>query len=158
MRRGHITVVAVAALLVTGCENARERPKEVVGTILGAAGGAVAGAQFGRGTGRLVAVAVGTLAGAWIGTEIGRSLDRADRAHMERLTQSTLETQPSGTTTIWTNPDTDFETTVKPSPAFVDEQGRQCRPFQQTVTLKGDTELIQGLACREADGTWKIVG
>lgn len=150
-------MAAVLALALAGCENAQDRQKELIGKILGAAGGAVAGAQFGKGSGRLVAVAVGTLAGAWLGSEVGKSLDRADRAHLERFTQRALESQPPETTALWSNPDTDFETTILPSRVFTDNQGRQCRMFRQSLTLAGETEVINGIACREPDGSWKTV-
>jgi len=35
--------------------------------------------------------------------------------------------------------------------------GRQCREFQQTVTIAGRTERAYGTACRQADGSWEIV-
>lgn len=152
-----IAVLTVAAVVLAGCADMEQRPKQTIGTILGAAGGAVAGAQFGKGTGRLVATAIGTLAGAWIGSEAGQSLDRADQAHIQQLTQRSLETQKSNTTVLWTNPDHDVEATVTPKPVFTDTAGQTCREYQQTVTVGGKTELAYGTACREADGSWRII-
>ena len=35
--------------------------------------------------------------------------------------------------------------------------GRQCREFQQTVTIGGQTETAYGTACQQPDGAWEIV-
>jgi surface antigen len=35
--------------------------------------------------------------------------------------------------------------------------GAYCREFQQTVTIGGKTESAYGTACRQPDGTWKVV-
>ena len=39
----------------------------------------------------------------------------------------------------------------------VSESGRQCREFQQTVTVGGRTEQAYGTACLQPDGSWEIV-
>ena len=36
--------------------------------------------------------------------------------------------------------------------------GSQCREFQQTVMVDGRSEQIYGTACRQPDGTWKVIG
>lgn len=152
-----LAALALASIALAGCADFEGRPKQSIGTILGAAGGAVAGAQFGKGTGQLVATAIGTLAGAWIGSEAGKSLDRADQTHIQQMTQRSLESQKSNTTTLWTNPDHDVEATVTPKPAFTDGTGQSCREYQQSVTVGGRTEMAYGTACRQPDGSWKIV-
>lgn len=35
--------------------------------------------------------------------------------------------------------------------------GQYCREYQQTVTVGGRTERAHGIACRQPDGSWKIV-
>ena len=35
--------------------------------------------------------------------------------------------------------------------------GRQCREFQQTVTIGGNKEEAYGTACMQPDGTWQVV-
>jgi hypothetical protein len=45
-----------------------------------------------------------------------------------------------------------------PTVAPVGSTGRpECREFQQTITINGKTEKAYGTACRQADGTWRIV-
>ncbi|NOZ43133.1 MAG: hypothetical protein GXP02_08235 [Alphaproteobacteria bacterium] len=123
--------------------------KEGAGTLLGAIGGD-------GGTGSVIAVAAGTLAGAYIGQEIGKSLDRADRQAMQRQTQYSLESTPSGNVTVWQNPDSGNSGTITPQPAYTNKANQYCREYQQTVTVGGKTQTAYGTACRQPDGTWKI--
>ena len=99
----------------------------------------------------------GTLLGALVGSEVGRSLDKADKLAMGRTTQTTLESQPSGTTSTWSNPDSGNRGTVTPTSTYQAADGRYCREFNQTVTIGGQTEDAYGKACRQPDGTWQIV-
>lgn len=131
--------------------------KQNLGTLLGAVGGGLAGSQIGSGRGTLVAVGVGTLLGALVGSEIGKSLDNADRAAMAQTTSHALENSPSGQTSTWRNPDSGNYGTVTPQPAYQTASGQYCREFTQTVTVGGKTEEAFGTACRQPDGTWKIV-
>jgi surface antigen len=149
-----LTILTLAMVLLTACEGG---PKQQAGTLIGAAGGGLLGAQFGHGQGRLAAVALGTLAGALIGSEVGKSLDRADRAAIARSTQESLETSPSGHVTRWRNPDSGHYGSVTPEPAYRSSEGEFCREYQQTVTIGGKTEQAYGTACRQPDGSWKIV-
>jgi len=145
----------ILVLAVAGCSGMG--PKETGGTVIGGATGAVIGSQFGGGSGRLVGVAIGTLAGALIGGEIGRSLDARDRAEMERSTQSALESAPIDQRTEWRNPDTGHYGYTTPKRTYRTAEGRQCREYQQTVIIGGREEEAYGTACRQPDGTWKIV-
>jgi len=155
MRAKCIAALAVAALAVSACQDAGT--KQTVGTLLGAAGGAVAGSQIGSGSGQIVATAAGTLLGAWLGSEIGKSLDRADKLAMQQTTQQALESAPSGTSSSWRNPDSGHGGTVTPKPAYTNASNEVCRDFEQTVTIEGETQTAYGTACRQADGSWKII-
>jgi len=37
------------------------------------------------------------------------------------------------------------------------ESGSYCREFQQTVSIGGKNEQAYGVACRQPDGSWRIV-
>ncbi len=145
--------VIAASGLVSACTG----NKETGGLLVGGAAGAAAGSQFGKGTGRVAAGAAGALLGAIIGSQVGRSLDRADEMYMHRTQQNALETAPSGQTVQWVNPDSGHRGTVTPKPAYQAPSGQYCREFQQTVTVGGQTEQAYGTACRQPDGSWKIV-
>ena len=153
-----LIIPALAATLgLAACQNGQQQPdKQDFGTVLGGIAGAVIGAQFGHGKGQLVGVAAGALAGAYLGNQIGASLDKADKAAMERASD-TATTAPIGKTISWRNPDTGHAGTVTPTREGTAANGEYCREFQQTVTIGGETQKAYGTACRQPDGSWKIV-
>ena len=146
----------VLTLALSACAE-DQGAKQTGGTLIGAGLGALVGSQIGSGSGQLVAVAVGALAGAYVGGEVGKSLDRADRLAMERTSQGALETNRTGQASSWQNPDSGHGGTVTPTKTYQTASGANCREYQQTVTIDGKTERAHGRACRQSDGTWKIV-
>lgn len=151
-----IAMTAMLALSLAACETTGG-PKQTGGTLLGGIGGAIAGAQFGKGEGQIAAVAAGTLLGALLGSEVGRSLDKADIAYADQANQR-AQAAPIGQPIRWNNPQTGNSGTVTPVRDGTDASGAYCREFQQTVTIGGKTEQAYGTACRQPDGTWKVVG
>jgi surface antigen len=149
-----IVLLSLLALVVGGCASG---PKEGVGTLVGAGTGALLGAQVGSGTGRLVAVAIGTMAGALMGQGIGRSLDRADQLAMQQNAQYALEYTPTKSTTPWRNPDSGNSGSITPIETYQAAQGQYCREYVQTVYVGGEKQQAYGTACRQADGSWKII-
>jgi len=149
-------LIALLAVALSACEG-QQMNKESVGTVLGGIGGAVLGAQFGKGTGQLVGVAAGALAGAYLGNQIGTSLDKADRAQMEQASHKAA-TAPIGQQISWRNPDSGNSGTITPTREGTNTStGEYCREFQQTVTVGGKQEQAYGTACRQPDGSWRVV-
>lgn len=153
---GKAAVVVLAAGLLTACGE-DTGTKQTFGTLLGGVGGAVAGAQFGSGTGQLMAVAAGTLAGAFLGSEVGKSLDRADKQALSSATSNALENNASGRPASWRNPDSGNYGTVTPTKTYQQASGEYCREYQQTVVVGGESQKAYGTACRQPDGSWKVV-
>ena len=151
-----LVAVAIAALMLSACAESTGA-KQGLGTVMGAVVGGIAGSQVGEGRGQLVATGVGTLLGAFLGSEIGKSLDRADQLALQQTLQQSLEKAPKGTVSSWRNPDSGNAGTVTPVSTVQRADGTYCREFQQTVTVGGHTEEAYGTACRQADGSWKIV-
>lgn len=150
-----IIVVAATASILSACAGMGE--KETAGTVIGAGTGAVVGGQMGGGSGRLVGVAVGTLLGALLGGEIGRSMDRNDQIAAQQAYQQ-AQTAPIGQPITWENPDNGHYGSVTPvREGTHDQTGEYCREFQQTVTIGGRPEDAYGIACRQPDGSWRIV-
>ncbi|MGE5504900.1 MAG: RT0821/Lpp0805 family surface protein [Actinomycetota bacterium] len=148
--------LAVAASLLAACSQ-DTGVKQTGGAILGGIGGGLAGAQFGKGTGNLAATAIGTLLGAYLGSEVGKSLDRADQTAMNKATD-TAHTAPVGQSISWNNPDSGHSGTVTPVRDGTDKAtGAYCREYQTTVNVGGKTEQAYGTACRQPDGSWKVV-
>lgn len=158
-----IAGVAAAGLLLAtaGCatdEFGRTTiDKRAAGTAVGAVAGGAIGSTIGAGSGNTVAIVAGSLIGALIGGEYGRLLDEQDRQLASRAAQDALERYPSGSNATWTNPDTGASGVVSPQPPFRDDRGQICREYTQTVTIDGRGETVRGVACRNPDGTWRIV-
>jgi surface antigen len=127
------------------------------GALIGAAAGGLVGSQFGSGQGKGVATLLGVLAGGVAGSQIGASLDRADRDRLHRTTETALETGAPGQPLPWRNPENGNHGTVTPAGYYQTAGGQYCREFQQTVVVGGQQQQAYGKACREPDGTWKMV-
>ena len=152
------TIVLSAPFAVTAeCKNSSGSGNEVVGTLLGAALGGLVGSQIGGGSGNKIAIGAGVLAGGLFGNNIGRSLDCRDMEYHDDTAQSALETHRTGSTSQWTNPDTGHSGTVTPVETYQRADGVYCRDFEQTISVEGETELAQGTACRQDDGTWQVL-
>ena len=125
--------------------------RELIGQIVGGATGGLVGSQIGDGSGRLVAVAAGTVIGMIVGGEIGRSMDRTDKLCVDQA----LEAAPDGTRIRWN--DNDRQYTVTPQNTQQNADGQYCREYQTETQVGGKTQQMYGRACRQPDGSWKIV-
>jgi surface antigen len=147
--------IAMTALVLTGCAQGAG-PKQGVGTVAGAVGGAAIGSQFGRGTGNIAAIAAGTLIGAFLGSEVGKSLDNADRAAIDQA-NARAYSAPVGERIAWNNPQSGNSGYVVPMREGTSANGAYCREFQNTIIVGGRQEQAYGTACRQPDGSWKVV-
>lgn len=148
-----IAVVALAAWVFTGCETVHGNPKTAIGGLGGAAvGGLIAAAAGGGGS----AIAASVIGGALVGGLAGNLLDARDKRMANEAAQRALETAPSGKPVAWNNPDSGHSGTVTPVRTF-ESNGSYCREYQQTVTIGGRPENSFGTACRQPDGSWRIV-
>jgi surface antigen len=152
-----IVLVCFVTLGITSCQTAGSGQKQGVGTLLGSVVGAVVGAQVGKGSGRVAAGAAGALLGAFLGNQVGLSLDRADQLALQSSTNNALETGLSGAAVSWRNPDSGNFGSVTPKPSYKANTGQYCREFIQSITVGSKTEEAFGIACRQVDGSWKLV-
>jgi surface antigen len=150
-----LVAAALAALVLVGCDTGMGT-KQTVGALGGAVGGGLLGSQFGSGSGQLIMTGVGTILGAWVGSEIGRSLDNADAAAAHAASQKAFETAPTGSTTTWRNPDSGNYGTITPTNTY-QQNGSYCREYTQTIYVQGRAETARGTACRNGDGSWRVV-
>lgn len=131
--------------------------KRNAGAVAGAVGGALLGRTVGKGSGKTAAIAIGTLLGAGLGASIGQSLDAADLNLHERTSQRALETASPGQALPWSNPETGASGSITPNNYYKTASGQYCREYTQTINVGGRTEEGVGTACRQPDGSWKIV-
>jgi surface antigen len=156
LKHTRILPLLLSAALLAACQTDAGN-KEVGGTLLGATLGGLIGSQVGDGDGQLVAVAIGVLGGAFLGNQVGQTLDKTDILYAERNATNALETNQVGTASTWRNPDSGHSGTFTPTRTYQTALGENCRDYEQTVFIDGKTETATGRACRNTDGTWKIV-
>lgn len=148
-----IVFAVIVALTLAGCETT-PGPKATIGGLGGAAaGGLLAAAARGGPAG----IAAGVILGGLVGGAIGDRLDAADRREAERAAQRALETAPSGSSVAWRNPDSGHYGNVTPVRTYQNRTGQYCREYQQTVIIGGSKNEAYGTACRQSDGSWKIM-
>ncbi len=150
--RGALVSAILLTFLLLGCESTG--PKTAVGGLGGAtAGGLLAAALGGKGPG----IAAGVILGGLIGGTIGDRLDAADREKANAAAAHALEAVPAGQSVAWRNPDSGNTGAVTPVRTYQTSTGQYCREYTQTITIGGEKHKSYGTACREPDGSWKIV-
>ncbi len=145
--------IAIIAIFISACASPGSRGEnEQSGMVIGAILGGVLGSKVGKGHGQTAAIIAGTLIGSSIGGNVGKSMDDTDRLK----TAHTLETVRTGVPSRWVNPDTRNQYTVTPTRTYTASAG-PCREYTVDGKIGGRTEKIVGTACRQADGSWKVV-
>lgn len=146
--------LSLAVLIaVAGCQGAG--PRAQMGGLGGAAaGGLLAASGHHPSTEGIIA---GVLLGGLIGSAIGDQLDHQDRQQAQRAAYRALENSRSGDAIAWKNPDSGHYGSVTPTRTYQRNAGEYCREYQQSITIGGQVHQGYGTACRQPDGTWKIV-
>jgi surface antigen len=137
-------------------------PDVAIGTGLGAVVGGVIGNQFGRGSGRTAATIGGVILGGIAGNAIAKDACRDDRhdAYYYNNTYYDAFDGDEGHEYGWRNPHTHNYGYVTPGSYYDDGYegyAGPCREFSQRVFIDGRPETAYGVACRQNDGTWRIV-
>lgn len=131
--------------------------KEAIGTVAGAILGGLLGSQVGKGSGKKAATVLGAVAGGYMGNRYGESLDCQDQQYHSQTAHEALEYQPAGRPSSWNNPDSGHSGSITPVRTWQRDDGQYCRDFTQSIVIDGKVEDGKGTACREDDGTWRIV-
>ena len=82
------------------------------------------------------------------------SLSGADTAQMNSAIQAALEFKKTGESDNWANAASTHRGTVTPTRTWRSDDGRDCRDYQQTVTVGEVTRVGYGSACRAGNGVW----
>ena len=145
--------MAFIVMFLSACANMDSRGQnEQAGMIIGGILGGVLGSNIGSGDGTTAAIIAGTMIGAAIGGNVGKSMDDTDRLKAAH----TFETVRTGVSSNWVNPDTGNQYTVTPTRTY-DAGTGPCREYTIDAKVGGKTEKLYGTACRQADGSWKVV-
>lgn len=149
MLKTFIPALAAAALLA-GCQSTKETSTEAPSIF----GGTINSQLTAGSNPKLAQSGTGTMVGAFIGKEA--KIQPADQPLAETAAKRAYAA-PVGERMTWNNPQTGNSGTITSTREGYNSTGTYCREYQQTVTTGRQTELIYGTACKQADGTWKIV-
>lgn len=167
MRKTAFTAAIIIALMA-GAASPAYADKTFWGTTIGAGLGGLLGNQFGRGDGRVAATGLGVAMGAIVGNSIGESLDNADLAASARASSSYIPYSYYSPTYYYepnyvAPPDIPTRTIYVPQPVYVTGgyvgapySNGYCREYTQTIQIGGQMQQIQGIACLQPDGTWRV--
>ena len=148
-------VFSMSVGLIVSCSPANtQNQNTVIGATTGAVIGGVAGSAIGAGTGQVVAIGAGAVAGALIGGAIGNSWDHSDYVQTVYVMEHTTHHHSHH----WRNKKSGAEYVVTPMSKSMKMKGySNCRKFTMTAVLNGKKQKVHGVACRQADGSWKTV-
>lgn len=125
---------------------------ELAGGIAGGVAGGALGSTIGHGSGKSAAIIGGTIIGSVLGSRVGRSMDEVDRMKLN----TALESTPTNQSYSWNNPDKRSSYSVTPTKTVVSD-GQPCRNFTTSANINGRYETVHGRACRDQNGSWKMV-
>ncbi len=101
----------------------------------------------------------GSLEGRQLGlNELKARLDQSDRAAAMQALELALSELGDGVTLVWRRPERELVGRIKPVSAFRDDHGRVCRHVVYSLALGTYQRQIEGVACRESDGSWSLSG
>ncbi|MCH9715822.1 MAG: glycine zipper 2TM domain-containing protein [Gammaproteobacteria bacterium] len=140
---------AICFTVLTGCIPVNN---EGAGMVAGGVAGGLLGNQIGSGSGQVAATATGAFIGAILGGRIGQYMDHQDQLEVQR----TLESTPTGKTVRWKNPDSGNQYRVTPTRTYYRNE-QACREYTTYASIGGKQEQIYGKACRQTDGSWRVM-
>ncbi len=182
-----LVLTACAAVALVGAANAQsyrcaDRGDQALSTIAGAVIGGVIGGQFGNdGDDRAIGAVAGALLGGAAGASVGqRGCDEQgyyqpgyDQGYYntsgygpgydgaydtdDSYYDDAFETAAPYQQVRWDDPRTGRYGYVQPADWYQDEYGNDCREFEQEIYIDGRRQVATGTACREPDGSWRIV-
>ncbi|HTM64147.1 MAG TPA: RT0821/Lpp0805 family surface protein [Gammaproteobacteria bacterium] len=149
-----ILLILISTLTLAACSTNTQKENTTAGAVAGAVLGGIAGSTIGSGTGQLVAIGVGAIAGGLLGGAIGSNMDSSDSEKMN----NTLEHNSVRKTSKWSNKSTGKQYTMTPMSHTMSYKGNDtCRKYYSTVTMDGKKQAINGIACKQKDGSWQAM-
>lgn len=88
--------------------------------------------------------------------ELRARLDQQDHIIALRALHLALTRVPDGGTFIWRKRSRSLKGVIKPTKAFRNAEGQVCRHLIYALALGRYSKQIEGIACRQEDGSWKL--
>ena len=162
-----LTAIAATAIALAFAAPASARSScdgdATAGTIVGGVVGGIIGNQFGRGSGRTAATVGGIILGGIVGNKIARDAcddDRHDAYYYNDTYSDAFDDPEEGREYQWRNPYSNHYGYVTAGEWYEDgyeDYDGPCREFTQRVWVDGRWQNAWGVACRQSDGSWRIV-
>lgn len=147
-------MITVMTFEMVGCTPGNNVPGS---TAAGALAGGLIGNELFHGKNAFAGVLAGALVGGIVGNKIGNYMDEQDKINMQSAIVNTPVNQQATWTSNNAGPNGQPVTyTVKPVKNYTSDH-RYCREYQTTVTVGGKAQQAYGKACRQPDGSWKVV-
>jgi surface antigen len=153
MRVNQLLATASVAALLAACA-VDAGPKEAGGAVVGGVAGGLIGSTIGDGKGQVAATLLGASLGAIVGGAVGRELDDQDRDRAYFAAQAALA---DGEPEEWQNPESGHRGRFTPTRSYYNSKRVHCRDFEHRVWIEGEPEIVEGTACQQADGSWRVV-
>ena len=152
-----VLAVMIAVSMLGACAN-NESGSRQAGTLIGGVLGGIIGSKFGSGVGKSASIALGAGLGAIAGDEIARRLTERDRQMASATLDDALENGEANKNSGWSNPESGNNGTAKAGETYEQAKtGEDCRDFETTIFTNGGESTATGTACRNEDGSWKVV-
>ncbi|OGT55387.1 MAG: hypothetical protein A3F14_01760 [Gammaproteobacteria bacterium RIFCSPHIGHO2_12_FULL_43_28] len=146
-----LSICIASTLMLAACSTNTRQENTLLGAASGAVVGGLAGGAIGSGGG---AVAVGAVAGAIIGGVIGNSMESSDNTRMTHV----MNNNGTNHATRWSNSHNGVRYSVKPTSRVMAYKGySHCRSYTSTAIINGKKQMMTGVACRQADGSWRTM-
>lgn len=81
-----------------------------------------------------------------------------DRAAALESVQIALARVADGSMYVWHRPSGTFSGSVKPTSTFRRTNGELCRHLVMELSSEENFRTVEGVACREANGVWRLEG
>ncbi|MFZ4761388.1 MAG: RT0821/Lpp0805 family surface protein [Alphaproteobacteria bacterium] len=142
------------------CQQQQQQPDQsaaMLNNVIGGVVGGLLGSSVGKGDGRTAAVIGGVLLGAMLGDQLGTQLGTQVSEASAECMQRTFNQAKPGTEVSWHDPDHNSNYKITPIRDIKENNGLYCREYQADVSVGGDIRQSYGKACRQPDGSWKIM-
>jgi surface antigen len=152
-----LATAVTIGLLGTGASQSRA-DNELLGGLLGGAAGAGLGAAFGGAKGAAIGGVAGLALGALSANQFSRSERRREQSYAAPPPQYSQGYAPPPQYGYQPAAPQAYAAPSYPAPRPTTAYGTSyCREYSSTTVIDGVSRVTHGTACRQADGTWRIV-
>jgi surface antigen len=158
MRLRFFKMIFCIAFLFDAAGFAHADDIEIFGTAIGATMGGVFGSEIGHGGGQLAATSIGVTAGGLIGNDVGHAIEYDNRYAPSSALSAPASSYNASTPLPPYTYRANYVAPPAPSPLSLAQGARAyCQRYSQIITVGGRVQQGYGIACLQADGSWRTV-